>query len=89
MAKESKTVTVHYRKHCKNINRLQYESDFTKRINELETIGIVVQDIYFSKSSESVYVTFTLGNRNENRLNLKGKRYIGQFAISSHERCKR
>ena len=59
---------------------------FTKRINELEAIGIVVQDVYFSKSSESVYVTFTLGNRNENRLNLKGKRYIGQFAISSHER---
>lgn len=86
MAKESKTVAVHYRKHCKNINRPQYESDFTKRIDELETIGIVVQDIYFSKSSESVYVTFTLGNRNENRLNLKGKRYIGQFAISSHER---
>lgn len=45
MAKESKTVTVHYRKHCKNINRPQYESDFTKRINELEAIGIVVLDI--------------------------------------------
>lgn len=86
MANESKVVTVHYRKHYKNIDRQQYESNFTQRIHKLEAIGVVVQDVYFSKSSESIYVTFTLGNRNETRLNLKGKRYIGQFAISSHER---
>lgn len=84
--KPSKTVTLKFRKQYKTVNRKQYEREFREQIQDLEDLGIIVQDSYFSKSSESIYVSFTLNSYNEERLKLVGKQYIGQFAISGHQR---
>lgn len=66
--------------------RKGYERRFTEVINNLKGLDIIIEDIYFSKSSDSIYVSFSFNEETEKVLDLVGTNYLGHFVISSHQR---
>lgn len=66
--------------------RKGYERRFTEVINNLKDLDITIEDIYFSKSSDSIYVSFSFNEETEKFLDLKDTNYLGHFVISSHQR---
>lgn len=67
-------------------SRKGYEKRFTEVINNLKDLPITIEDIYFSKSSGSIYVSFSFDEETEEALNLKDTNYLGHFVISNHQR---
>lgn len=79
-------IGVAFRKGRKEYTPNAYKQTIEKAVYQLEELGLEITCVYFSKSSESVYVTFKLNEYNEERLNLTNKNYLGHFTISSHPR---
>lgn len=88
MAKQTKAnkVRLSFRKTYGEHHRKAYQQMMEKCIYGVEETGIEVKKIYFSKSSDSVYVTYGLDSYNTERLGLDKYNYLGQFVISSHKR---
>lgn len=63
-----------------------YQKQIRRMLTNLEEIGVYTERVYFSKSSESVYVAFTLSPEAQRAVGVSEKIYMGQFVISSHKR---
>lgn len=66
--------------------RVGYERRVKDMLSELRDLGIKIENVYFAKSSGSVYVSYSFSKEIEASLGLDKKNYVGQFVISNHSR---
>lgn len=85
-AKGANKVMLAFRKKRVEYSQKEYQSVMSKLITRLNNTGIEIKSVYFSKSSESIYVTYGINEYNRDRLGLNGYNYLGQFVISGHKR---
>lgn len=80
------TLSIAFRSNSVQYMRIGYEKRFTELVNSVKDTGIIIENIYFSKTSDSVYVSFSFPKAIENVLGITEENYVGHFVISSHKR---